>query len=81
MKKALISKAEALAPQLCQLSDYIWAHPEVGYHEEEACRVLTQRLAQDGFQVETGVGGLPTAFRAVYQQGQGGAFHRTAGGV
>ncbi len=72
MKKALISKAEALAPQLCQLSDYIWAHPEVGYHEEEACRVLTQRLAQDGFQVETGVGGLPTAFRAVYQQGQGG---------
>ena len=72
MKEALISKAEALAPQLYQLSDYIWDHPEVGYHEEKACRVLTQRLAQDGFQVETGAGGLPTAFRAVYQQGQGG---------
>ena len=31
MKQALIAKAEALAPQLCQLSDYIWEHPEVGY--------------------------------------------------
>lgn len=34
--------------------------------------MLTGRLAQDGFQVEAGAGGLPTAFRAVYQQGQGG---------
>lgn len=72
MKEALISKAEALAPPLYELSDYIWDHPEVGFEEHEACRVLTQRLAQDGFQVETGVGGLPTAFRAVYQQGEGG---------
>ncbi len=30
--------------------------------EYSACRVLTERLSADGFQVETGVGGLPTAF-------------------
>lgn len=72
MKNTLISTAESLSPELFQLSDYIWDHPEVGYQEVEACRVLTQRLTQDGFQVETGVGGLPTAFRAVYQQGHGG---------
>lgn len=72
MKKALFSKIEELAPQFYSLSDYIWDHPEVGYEEHEACRVLTERLAAFGFQVEVGVGGLPTAFRAVYEHGEGG---------
>lgn len=72
MKDALISKAAALAPEFYELSDYICDHPELGYQEHEACRVLTQRLARSGFQVETGVGGIPTAFRATYQHGEGG---------
>lgn len=72
MKDTLFSKVEELAPQLCELSDYIWAHPELGYQEHEACRVLTERLAAHGFQVEVGAGGLETAFRAVYQNGEGG---------
>lgn len=72
MKNTVFSKAEELAPELYELSDYIWDHPELGYQEYEACWVLTQRLAASGFQVETGVGGLDTAFRAVYQNGEGG---------
>lgn len=72
MKKELFAKVEELSPQLFDLSDYIWSHPELGYHEVEACRVLTERLSAAGFQVETGVGSLPTAFRAVWQNGEGG---------
>lgn len=72
MNEALMSKVAELAPQLCELSDYICDHPEVGYQEHEACRVLTERLEKDGFTVEVGVGGLPTAFRATYQHGEGG---------
>lgn len=72
MKEALFSKVEELAPQFYELSDYIWDHPEVGYQEYEACKALTEQLAASGFQIETGVGGLPTAFRATYQQGEGG---------
>lgn len=72
MKKALLSKVEELAPELYELSDYICDHPELGFQEQESCRVLTQRLVQSGFQVETGVGDLPTAFRATYENGAGG---------
>ncbi len=72
MKKELFSKVEELAPQLCELSDYIWAHPELGFEEHEACRVLTGRLTANGFTCEVGVGGLETAFRATYQNGEGG---------
>lgn len=72
MKKALLSKVEELAPELYELSDYICDHPELGFQEQESCRVLTQRLVQSGFQVETGAGDLPTAFRATYENGAGG---------
>ena len=33
---------------------------------------MTDYLEKMGFQVEKGIAGLPTAFRAVYEQGQGG---------
>ncbi len=73
MEKALLfQKVEELAPQFYTLSDYICDHPELGYQEYQACRVLTERLASSGFQVEVGVGGLPTAFRATYRHGEGG---------
>lgn len=72
MKNAVFSKVKELAPQLYELSDHIWDHPELGYEEYEACRALTERLTASGFEVEAGVGGLPTAFRATYQNGEGG---------
>ena len=72
LKEKLFNKVSELAPCYYALSDYIWDHPEIGFQEHEACRVLTERLSELGFQVETGVGGLSTAFRAVYQHGNGG---------
>ena len=72
VKEELLRRVEALSPQFYPISDYIFDHPELGYQEHEACRVLTRRLSQSGFQVETGVGGIPTAFRAVYEHGTGG---------
>lgn len=72
MKKALLTKIEELAPGFYDLSDHIWSHPELGFQEHEACRVLTERLKADGFTIEMGVGGLETAFRATYQHGEGG---------
>ena len=63
VKEELLRRVEALSPQFYPISDYIFDHPELGYQEHEACRVLTRLLSQSGFQVETGVGGIPTAFR------------------
>ena len=54
------------------LSDWIFDHPETGRCELGAMERLTAALETEGFAVEKGVGGLPTAFRAVWQNGEGG---------
>ncbi len=53
--------------EIIAISDYIHANPEVGHQEVKAAAFLTERLRAAGFTVETGAGGFPTAFRAVYQ--------------
>lgn len=47
----------------------IWDLAEVGYQERESSALLQQHLREAGFQVQTGVAGMPTAFVASYGQG------------
>ncbi|WP_435320947.1 amidohydrolase [Haloarchaeobius sp. TZWSO28] len=47
----------------------IWEHPQLGMHETYASSVLQGALSAEGFSVETGTGGLPTAFVASYGDG------------
>ena len=48
----------------------IWELAEVGYQEEESSSLLRSTLQSAGFQVETGVAGMPTAFVAHYGEGK-----------
>jgi amidohydrolase len=50
--------------QLQGVSDWIGHHPEVGWHEFAAVDTLTQLLRSYGFQIDTGVAGMQTAFVA-----------------
>ena len=57
--------------RIAKLDDRLWAvatalheRPELSYAEHAAADRLTRELAADGFEVETGVAGLPTAFTA-----------------
>lgn len=59
-RERLESRREALIA----LSHRIHAHPEVGFEEERAAGWLCDDLADLGFAVTRGVGGLPTAFVA-----------------
>lgn len=54
----------ATRERLIGLSHRIHAHPEVGFEEERACAWVSESLAEAGFAVETGIGGLPTALVA-----------------
>lgn len=45
---------------------FMHEHPELGRQEFLACDRLTSSLAEHGFQVEKGLAGLDTAFRAEY---------------
>jgi amidohydrolase len=53
------------ADALLELSHRIHAHPEILFEEFQASAWLADALEARGFAVERGVGGLPTAFRAV----------------
>jgi amidohydrolase len=55
---------EATQRRLVDLSHRIHAHPELGFEEERAAAWLCETLADAGFAVARGVGGLPTAFTA-----------------
>ena len=56
-------------PNLEALSDAIWDHPEVGYHESFAADALCAFLEESGFQVERNLAGIPTAFSGSYGSG------------
>jgi amidohydrolase len=63
---------ERQADALRDISLYLLAHPELGYAEHLAAARLTEYLQRHGFQVERGIGGLPTAFRATCDSGRPG---------
>ena len=50
-------------------ADEIWAYPELGLEETRAFGILTGLLKKYGFAVESGQGGMPTAFVATYGTG------------
>ncbi|MBX9785165.1 MAG: amidohydrolase [Chitinophagaceae bacterium] len=47
----------------------IWDYAEVGYKEVKSTALLQQTLKDNGFNVEAGVAGIPTAFVATYGSG------------
>ncbi len=71
-KERLFQTVEAQRTALLSMADTIFDHPELGFQEVFAEKTITDYLAQCGFQVEHGVGGIDTSFRAVFQNGQGG---------
>jgi amidohydrolase len=68
-KEAARERVTQARDELVALSHRIHANPELGFEEEQACAWLCELLEGAGFQVERGVGDLPTAFAA--QAGSG----------
>ena len=70
LKTAVTEKIESRRHQLSELSLKIHANPELGFQEAKAAGWLTRYLEENGFSVERGIGGLPTAFKASYGKGK-----------
>ena len=71
-KKELYDLIDGQAPELWNMADQIFDHPETAFHEYFASNLLENWLEAHGFRVERGLGSLVTAFRAIWQQGEGG---------
>ena len=72
MKEKIREYIDQIGPQLEELSDSIFDLAEISCQEFQSCKLLEDALTEHGFQVEHGVGGMETSFRAVYEQGTGG---------
>ena len=59
---AVLAHVDAHAAAYANTAQQIWDLAEVGYQEVESSALLQAHLTGAGFQVETGVAGMPTAF-------------------
>lgn len=66
LKTEANKQVEQQRQKLIELSLKIHANPELAFKEYKASKWLTGYLAKSGFQVESGIGDLPTAFKASY---------------
>ncbi|RHR04061.1 M20 family peptidase [Clostridium sp. AF20-17LB] len=72
LKEVMFREIDEIRNEMTEMSDDIFDHPEIGMEEFHAQKVLTDWLEKEGFQVERGVVGVETAFKAVYSHGTGG---------
>ncbi len=68
--RTAISYIDDNRSRITGLSDAIWRFAEVALHEERSAEALANALREEGFAVETGAGGMPTAFVASWGQGR-----------
>ena len=72
LKKRAVAGVETRARLAQQINDSVFSFAELGYQEVETSRYLTAVLEQNGFKIERGVAGIPTAWVARWTNGQGG---------
>lgn len=76
--KALLDALTAQTATISAVSRFVHTHPELGHEEHECSRYLGDTLATAGLDVERGVAGMETAFRATLRGASPG---RTTGFV
>jgi len=70
LKAAVAADIDARCNDLAVVSRRLHAHPEVAFEERRSSALLVDFLSKNGFGVETGICGLPTAFRGTYGKGK-----------
>jgi len=69
IKATVIREIDQRRNEIVEMSSRIHAYPELAFAEYKASEWLSAWLEENGFQVERGIVGLPTAFRASRTQG------------
>ena len=65
MRADLLGQIDAMHKQAQVMSDMVFSFAELGFHETETSKYLTGILEKEGFQVERGIAGIPTAWVAI----------------
>ena len=70
LKDEAVQGVEARAELVQRVVDQIFSYGELGFQEIETSRYLIALLRREGFAVDTGVAGIPTAWVARWGQGR-----------
>ena len=69
-KNAVQTSVNTHSAAYISLSDDIWNHPEMNFHEDYSAGVIRQMLLDHGFSLTDNLGDMPNAFRAEYGSGK-----------
>jgi aminobenzoyl-glutamate utilization protein B len=67
---AVFKNIDSKYDQYKDIALQIWTYAEVGYKEVKSSALLQKTLTDNGFQVQAGVAGIPTAFVATFGSGK-----------
>jgi aminobenzoyl-glutamate utilization protein B len=70
LKREAAAAVESMRDMSQQMVDMVFSFSELGFQEVETSRYLTGILKENGFVVEEGVGGIPTAWVASWGSGK-----------
>lgn len=65
-KNLIIKEIDGKSAYYSDIASQIWNFAEVGYLEYKSSSLLQETLQKEGFRIEKGVAGIPTAFVATY---------------
>jgi len=69
-KAAVLAEVDGLAPEIGRMAAELWKHSETALKETRSAALLAGILEKEGFAVERGVAGMPTAFVATFGSGR-----------
>ncbi|PFP17551.1 amidohydrolase [Bacillus sp. AFS073361] len=70
LQKLISDLIEQKRDKIIELSDKIWACPEIYFEEHQSSEYLCKALEDEGFQVDRGVAGIQTGFIGSYGNGK-----------
>jgi aminobenzoyl-glutamate utilization protein B len=70
MKADLSGEIDGMKKQAQVMVDSVFSFGELGFQEFETSKYLSETLEKNGFKVERGVAGIPTAFMATWGEGK-----------
>lgn len=70
IKEFTCNSIEKNSKKLTELSDEIFDFAELGFKEVKSSEKITEFLEKEGFFIERGIAGMPTAFKATYGKGK-----------
>ena len=70
MKADLNGQIDGMKKQAQVMTDTVFSFGELGFQEFETSKYLTNLLEKEGFKIQRGVAGIPTAFTATWGSGK-----------